>query len=372
MYSIGQVSAMFDIPVSTLRYYDKEGLFPNLQRSGNARRFGEDELELLRVIECLKQTGLEIKEIKEFVGMIEEGPSTYAARKELFQARKAQTEADIARMRKALAMVEFKCWYYDTALADGDEERLSAMIPDALPPAAQVLYDRAHGVIKPWAEAANFGTAGCAEGAMGLNAAAFAGSCSASDACEGGLGGAVDAEVGGSGSCELRDISEIVQAFAPALDLLDDYDHQCLRAPKGREAVYVLTYEECRAVIDGMRFGSESAVFGVEKDDSFRGSIGNIYQSFAGQDIYPSLQEKAANLLYLVVKNHSFHDGNKRIAAAMFLYFLDRSNALFVNGEKVIADSALVAATIMIAESKPEEKDAMVALVMNFLAMGGC
>lgn len=171
---------------------------------------------------------------------------------------------------------------------------------------------------------------------------------------------------------ELHDISGIVQAFAPALDLLDDYDHQCLRAPKGREAVYVLTYEECRAVIDGMRFGSESAVFGVEKDDSFRGSIGNIYQSFAGQEIYPSLQEKAANLLYLVVKNHSFHDGNKRIAAAMFLYFLDRNDALFVNGEKVIADSALVAATIMIAESKPEEKDAMVALVMNFLAMGGC
>lgn len=171
---------------------------------------------------------------------------------------------------------------------------------------------------------------------------------------------------------EPREISEIVQAFAPALDLLDDYDHQCLRTPKGREAVYVLTYEECCAVIDGMRFGSESAVFGVEKDDSFRGSIGNIYQSFAGREIYPSLQEKAANLLYLVVKNHSFHDGNKRIAAAMFLYFLDRNNALFVNGEKVIADSALVAATIMIAESKPEEKDAMVALVMNFLAMGGC
>lgn len=331
MYSIGQVSKMFDIPVSTLRYYDKEGLFPNLQRSGTMRRFGEDELELLRVIECLKQTGLEIKEIKEFVAMIEEGPSTYAARKELFEARKAQTEADIARLRKALAMVEFKCWYYETALADGNEDRLSTMIPEGLPPAARALYDRAHGVIEPCAEAAaNFGATGC----------------------------------------EPREISDIVQAFAPALDLLDDYDHQCLRAPRGREAVYVLTYEECRAVIDSMRFGSESAVFGVEKDDSFRGSIGNIYQSFAGQEIYPSLQEKAANLLYLVVKNHSFHDGNKRIAAAMFLYFLDRNNALFVNGKKAIADSALVATTIMIAESKPEEKDAMVALVMNFLAMG--
>ena len=342
MYSIGQVSKMFGIPVSTLRFYDKEGLFPDLERSGNTRRFGEGELELLRVIECLKQTGLEIKQIKEFVSMVEEGPSTYAARKELFEARKVQTEAEIARMRKALAMVEFKCWYYDTALADGGEDRLSAMIPDGLPPAARDLYDRAHAV----------DSADVEEG----------------DRADGNASSALrdfDAR-------EPREISEIVQAFAPALDLLDDYDHQCLGAPEGRAAEYVLTYEECRAVIDSMRFGGESDVFGVEKDDSFRGSIGNIYQSFAGQEIYPSLQEKAANLLYLVVKNHSFHDGNKRIAAAMFLYFLDRNNALFVNGEKVVADSALVAATIMIAESKPEEKDAMVALVMNFLAMGGC
>lgn len=141
MYSIGQVSKMFDIPVSTLRYYDKEGLFPHLERSGNTRRFG---VELLRVIECLKRTGLEIKEIKEFVAMIEEGPSTYAARKELFQARKAQTEADIARLRKALAMVEFKCWYYETALADGNEDRLKEMIPDGLPKDVKGLYDRAH------------------------------------------------------------------------------------------------------------------------------------------------------------------------------------------------------------------------------------
>lgn len=115
-----------------------------MERSGNTRRFGEGELELLRVIECLKRTGLEIKEIKEFVAMIEEGPSTYAARKELFQARKAQTEADIARLRKALAMVEFKCWYYETALADGNEDRLKEMIPDGLPKDVKGLYDRAH------------------------------------------------------------------------------------------------------------------------------------------------------------------------------------------------------------------------------------
>ena len=107
MYTIGQVSEMFDIPVSTLRYYDKEGLFPNLERTGNIRRFGGDELELLRVIECLKKTGLEIKDIKRFVDMVQEGPSTYAERKQLFEVRKARTEQEIARLQKALAMVKF-------------------------------------------------------------------------------------------------------------------------------------------------------------------------------------------------------------------------------------------------------------------------
>lgn len=166
---------------------------------------------------------------------------------------------------------------------------------------------------------------------------------------------------------ETRQVLDIIQSYTAALDLLDDYDHQRLSAPKGTSATYVLSYEECRTVIDGMKFGNESDLFGVEKDDSFKGSIGNIYQSFDGKDLYPSLQEKAANLLYFVVKNHSFLDGNKRIAATMFLYFLDRNLALFVKGRKVVDDSTLVAITIMIAESKPEEKDAMVALVMNFL-----
>ncbi|MBQ9003899.1 MAG: virulence protein RhuM/Fic/DOC family protein, partial [Eggerthellaceae bacterium] len=166
---------------------------------------------------------------------------------------------------------------------------------------------------------------------------------------------------------ETRQVLDIVQSYTVALDLLDDYDHQRLQTPKGNAATYVLDYEECRLVIDSMRFGNESELFGAEKDDSFKGSIGNIYQSFGGKDIYPSLQEKAANLLYFVVKNHSFLDGNKRIAATMFLYFLDRNGALFEEGRKLIDDSTLVAITIMIAESKPEEKDAMVALVMNFL-----
>lgn len=117
-----------------------------------------------------------------------------------------------------------------------------------------------------------------------------------------------------------------------------------------------------------MRFGSESDLFGNEKDDSFGGSIGAIYQSFDGQDLYPSAQEKASNLLYFVVKNHSFSDGNKRIAAALFLYFLDKNGLLYHDGQKTLDDSTLVAVTIMIAESRPEEKETMVSLAMNFLA----
>lgn len=130
----------------------------------------------------------------------------------------------------------------------------------------------------------------------------------------------------------------------------------------------MLTYEECRTFIDSMRFGEESILFGNEKDDSFKGTLGAIYQGFGGVEIYPSIEEKAANLLYFIVKNHSFSDGNKRIAAALFLYFLDKNGVLFgESGEKRLADSTLVAVTIMIAESKPEEKEAMISLVMNFL-----
>ncbi|WP_165170034.1 virulence protein RhuM/Fic/DOC family protein [Adlercreutzia sp. ZJ242] len=163
-------------------------------------------------------------------------------------------------------------------------------------------------------------------------------------------------------------VLEIVKSYAPALDLLDDYDHQRIEKPEGSDAVYVLDYDECRGLIDALRFGNESALFGVEKDDTFKSSIGAIYQSFDGREIYPSVQEKAANLLYFIVKNHSFHDGNKRIAATIFLYFLDKNGILYDSGKKVISDSALVAATIMIAESKPEEKDMMTLLVMNFLS----
>ena len=167
-------------------------------------------------------------------------------------------------------------------------------------------------------------------------------------------------------SLDSKQVLTVIENYSRALELLDDYDHQTMKRPKGTSSTYVLTYEECRRVIDQMKYGKESELFGTEKDDSFKGSIGNIYQSFAGQEIYPSLQEKAANLLYFVTKNHSFWDGNKRIAATMFLYFLDRNGILYDEaGDKRLDDHTLVALTIMIAESKPEEKEMMISVIMN-------
>ena len=166
-------------------------------------------------------------------------------------------------------------------------------------------------------------------------------------------------------SLDSKQVLSVIERYSTALDLLDSYDHQNMSRPKGNAATYVLTYEECMEIIASMRFGDESDIFGKEKDSSFEGSIGNIYQSFAGQDLYPTLEEKAAHLLYFVTKNHSFLDGNKRIAATMFLYFLDRNGALFVDGEKTIDDHTLVALTIMIAESKPDEMEMMITVIMN-------
>ena len=168
-------------------------------------------------------------------------------------------------------------------------------------------------------------------------------------------------------SLDGKQILSVIEKYSDALEMLDSYDHQTMTRPKGNPAPYTLDYEECMQVISQMRFGNESELFGKEKDDSFRGSIGNIYQSFGGQELYPSLEEKAAHLLYFVTKNHSFLDGNKRIAAAMFLYFLDKNGALFVDGKKLIENHTLVALTIMVAESKPIEKDMMITVIMNCL-----
>ena len=166
---------------------------------------------------------------------------------------------------------------------------------------------------------------------------------------------------------DTNQILSVIEQYTAALDLLDDYDHLSVKQPAGTEATYRLTYEEARKVIDSMKFGDTSTLFGNEKDDSFKGSIGAVYQTFGGKDVYPTVQEKAANLLYFITKNHSFSDGNKRIAATMFLYFLNKNGILFKDGHKQIEDNTLVAITIMIAESKPDEKELMVNLVMQFL-----
>jgi len=166
---------------------------------------------------------------------------------------------------------------------------------------------------------------------------------------------------------ESEQILNIIESFTTALDLLDDYDHQSLKKPKGTLGTYVLNYEECINVIESMKFNSQSDLFGKEKDNSFKSSIGAIYQTFDEIEVYNSVEEKAANLLYFVTKNHSFLDGNKRIAAAVFLYFLSKNKLLFENGKKRIEDNTLVAITIMIAESKAEEKEAIISLLMNFL-----
>ena len=144
MYTIGQVSTITGVPVSTLRYYDKEGLFPGLERRSGIRRFGDRELEALRVIDCLKKSGLEIRDIKQFMAWCEEGPSTYSQRKELFEARREAVKAEMEKLQKTLDMVQFKCWYYETALREGNEDGLSAMLPDGLPPEVQKWYDNAH------------------------------------------------------------------------------------------------------------------------------------------------------------------------------------------------------------------------------------
>lgn len=167
---------------------------------------------------------------------------------------------------------------------------------------------------------------------------------------------------------EEADILKAVNEYTDALLLLDQYDHQTLKKPSGKMPTYRITYDECVTMVNNMRDSFNTNVFGVEKESGkVKGIIAAIYQSAFGYDAYPSLEEKAAYLLYFMIKDHPYADGCKRIAASLFLEFLDRNNALFVNGEKKISDGALVAITLMIAESRPEEKDVMVTLVMNLL-----
>ncbi|MCQ2392529.1 MAG: virulence RhuM family protein [Kiritimatiellae bacterium] len=182
------------------------------------------------------------------------------------------------------------------------------------------------------------------------------------------LGQAIEVMKRVSNSLDAEQILDVVKTYSAALDLLDDYDHQRIGKPQLKSRSVELTYADCRSFIDDMKFSAQSDLFGNEKDGSFKSALGAVYQSFDGKDLYPSAQEKAANLLYLVTKNHGFSDGNKRIAAGLFLYFLSRNKLMFrKDGSKRIADHTLVALTVMIAESRPEEKEMMVNLVMTFL-----
>lgn len=162
-------------------------------------------------------------------------------------------------------------------------------------------------------------------------------------------------------------ILQTLLQYNKALSVLDDYDHECLKRPKGLKDTYRITYEECRSIIDSMNFNSD--LFGKERDGSFNSSINAIYQSMFGKDLYETREEKAANLLYFITKNHSFYDGNKRIAASIFIFFLHKNNMLYKDNVKVIDDATLVAMTILIAESKPEEKEVIISLLMSFLNM---
>lgn len=143
-YTIGQVSQMFNLPISTLRYYDKQGLFPNLERHSGIRKFTNRDLEVIRIIECLKKSGLEIKDIKNFMDWCTQGAATYPQRKALFEKQKETVEAEIEHLSRVLDMLKFKCWYYEQALNDGNEDRLRSLIPDGLPKDIKKAYENAH------------------------------------------------------------------------------------------------------------------------------------------------------------------------------------------------------------------------------------
>lgn len=168
---------------------------------------------------------------------------------------------------------------------------------------------------------------------------------------------------------EAKELISLISDFSYGLSILDDYDHQSVNITDVTESdSYYLRYEEAILLVKEMAKKFNTTLFGHEKDDSFKGALGNIFQTFDGKELYPSIEEKAANLLYFIVKDHAFSDGNKRIAAATFLYFLDRNEILYNDdGSKRIADNALAAITLMIAESKPQEKDIIVKIVVNLI-----
>ena len=164
------------------------------------------------------------------------------------------------------------------------------------------------------------------------------------------------------------ELSEVIKTYTSALDLLDDYDHQRLNRPKGNDLVYKIEYEEARKIIDSMKFGNDSNLFGVEKEQGkLNGILEAVYQNVFGTEVYPTLEDKAAHLLYFLVKDHPFVDGCKRIAATLFLEFLNKNKRLVKNGKLVISNNTLVAITLLTAESRPEEMEIMVNVIMHLL-----
>ena len=174
--------------------------------------------------------------------------------------------------------------------------------------------------------------------------------------------------IAGAVGINAEDVLKVIQEYSRALQLLDDYDHQCIMQPEGTSCAYQLQYRECMDLIRKMNFSKDSSIFGTEKEPGkLEGILSAIHQSAFGQDVYPTLEEKAANLLYFIIKDHAFNDGCKRIGAALFLHFLNRNGALHRNGKQIINESTLAAITLLIAESDPKEKDVMIHIVMNFL-----
>jgi len=166
---------------------------------------------------------------------------------------------------------------------------------------------------------------------------------------------------------DAKDVLRVIGKYSKALDLLDDYDHRTLKKQKGNKSKEKITYTECMQIIEKLRFNEESDLFALERDQGLKSIIENIYQTYGGDDVYPSTEEKASNFLYYCVKNHVFIDGNKRIAATLFIYFLNFYNILYKKGIQVIDNNTLAALTLLIAESNPKEKDVIIDLVMNFL-----
>ena len=179
------------------------------------------------------------------------------------------------------------------------------------------------------------------------------------------IAGRIEEDISGD---EAKEIIRVINNYNKALDLLDDYDHKRIVRPKGNiDKQDEISYENCIEIISMLKFGSDSSLFGLERNEGLKSIISTIYQSFDGEDLYPSIEEKAANFLYLITKNHTFIDGNKRIAATLFIYFLNFYNILYKDDYQVIDNNTLVALTLLIAQSNPKEKDILIDLVMNFL-----